>query len=97
MEEIQTTQRELESYMMLKVMEEAAAPVRLEKKREEVAILERRERDLQAKFAELNDERRARMAIIEQLEEDKMVIQAQAALDAEGGDEEEEGDVTMVE
>jgi pre-mRNA-splicing factor CDC5/CEF1 len=97
MEEIQTTQRELESYMMLKVMEEAAAPVRLEKKREEVAILERRERDLQAKFAELNDERRARMAIIEQLEEDKMVIQAQAALDAEGEDEEEEGDVTMVE
>jgi hypothetical protein len=45
----------------------------------------------------LNDERRARMAIIEQLEEDKMVIQAQAALDAEGEDEEEEGDVTMVE
>lgn len=102
MEEIQTTQRELESYMMLKGMEEAAAPGRLEKKREEVAILERRERDLQARYAELNDERRARLAVIEQLEEDKMVIQAQAALDAEGGDEEEvgedggaEGDVVM--
>jgi pre-mRNA-splicing factor CDC5/CEF1 len=100
MEEIQNTNRELESYMMLKTMEESAAPGRLEKKREEVAILERRERDLQARYAELNDERRARLAVIEQLEEDKMVIQAQAALDAEeDGDEDEaavaQGDVEM--
>lgn len=99
MEEIQNTNRELESYMMLKTMEEAAAPGRLEKKREEVAVLERRERDLQARYAELNDERRARLAVIEQLEEDKMVIQAQAALDAEEGEGDEDevvaGDVEM--
>jgi pre-mRNA-splicing factor CDC5/CEF1 len=99
MEEIQNTNRELESYMMLKTMEESAAPGRLEKKREEVAILERRERDLQARYAELNDERRSRLVAIEQLEEDKMVIAAQAALDAEEGDGENEavegGDVEM--
>jgi pre-mRNA-splicing factor CDC5/CEF1 len=99
MEEIQNTQRELESYMMLKTMEEAAAPGRLEKKREEVSRLERVERDLQAKYAELNDERRQRIAAIEQLEEDKMIIQAQAALDAEeDGDDEpvaNGGDVEM--
>jgi pre-mRNA-splicing factor CDC5/CEF1 len=98
MEEIQNTNRELESYMMLKTMEEAAAPGRLEKKREEVAVLERRERDLQARYAELNDERRARLAAIEQLEEDKMVIQAQAALDAEEDYDEAavgQGDVEM--
>lgn len=85
MEEIQRTQRELESYRMLKIMEEAAAPSRLEKKREEVALAERRERDLQARYAELLDEKREREAAIEQLEEDKMVIQAQAAYDAQEG------------
>ncbi len=63
--EIQQTQRELETFLMLRAMEEAGAPGRLEQKREEVAVLERRERDLQAKYAELNDERRERVAAIE--------------------------------
>lgn len=66
-EEIHQARRELETFMMLRNMEEAAAPGRLEKKREEVAILERRERDLQARYAELNDERRERTAAIEQV------------------------------
>ena len=65
--EIQQTQRELETFLMLRSMEEAAAPGRLEQKREEVAVLERRERDLQARYAELNDERRERSAAIEQV------------------------------
>lgn len=99
MEEIQKTQRELESYTMLKAMEEAAAPARLEKKREEVAILERKERDLQARYAELNDERRERLAAIEQLETEKMAIEAEAAYAAQAqesdGEEETNGDVTM--
>lgn len=90
MEEIQKTQRELESYSMLKVMEEAAAPARLEKKREEVASMERRERDLQARYAELNDEKRERMAAIEELEGEKMAIEAEAALAAH-----EQQDVAM--
>jgi len=65
--EIQQTQRELETFLMLRAMEEAAAPGRLEQKREEVAAVERRERDLQAKYAELNDERREKVAAIEQV------------------------------
>ncbi|ORX34693.1 pre-mRNA splicing factor component-domain-containing protein [Kockovaella imperatae] len=88
--EIHATQRDLETFSMLRVIEEAAAPSRLEKKREEVAVLERRERDLQAQYAEMNDERRALQESIDQLEEDKVVLAAQAALDAQGG--EEDGD-----
>lgn len=87
MEEIQKTQRELESYTMLKVMEEAAAPTRLEKKREEVSILERKERDLQARYAELTDERGERLWAIEQLETEKMTIQAEAAYAAQASDD----------
>ncbi|EIW67985.1 pre-mRNA-splicing factor CEF1 [Tremella mesenterica] len=92
MEELQQAQRDLETFGMLRVMEEAAAPIRIELKREEVARLERRERDLQAKYAELVDERKERLAAIEQLEEDKIVLAAQAQLDLEqanGGDGDE--------
>ena len=115
MDEIHATQRELETFLMLKGMEEAAAPGRLEKKREEVTVLERRERDLQARYAELNDERREKVAAIEQvsagcggtkcvlawtcvlihveqLDEDKVVYAAQAALEAQEGDAQTEGD-----
>jgi len=66
-EDVHTTHRELETFLMLKSMEEAGAPGRLEKKREEVVTLEKRERDLQARYAELNDERRERLAAIEQV------------------------------
>ncbi|WRT63699.1 pre-mRNA-splicing factor CEF1 [Kwoniella shivajii] len=93
MEEIQQAQRDLETFTMLRTLEEAGAPARLEKLREEVAILEKRERDLQARYAELNDERRERTSAIEQLEEDKVVLQAQAALDALEGEGEGEGEV----
>jgi len=67
MEEIQSTQRDLETFIMLRSMEEAGAPARLEKKREEVGILEKRERDLQARYAEINDERRSLVENIEQV------------------------------
>jgi pre-mRNA-splicing factor CDC5/CEF1 len=67
MNDIHATKRELEIFLMLKGMEEAGAPGRLERKREEVAVLERRERDLQARYAELNDERRERVEAIEQV------------------------------
>ncbi|ODO02037.1 pre-mRNA-splicing factor CEF1 [Cryptococcus wingfieldii CBS 7118] len=93
LEEIQQTKRELETFLMLKGIEESAAPARLEKAREEVGVMERRERDLQARYAELNDRRRAALASIEQLEEDKIVLAAQAELEAQGG--EVEGDVAM--
>ncbi|RSH80483.1 Pre-mRNA-splicing factor cef1 [Apiotrichum porosum] len=83
MEDIRTQQRELATFSMLRTMEEAAAPARLEAKREEVAGLERRERDLQARYAELNDERRDLMEKIGELETDKEVISAQMALDAQ--------------
>ncbi|OCF45226.1 pre-mRNA-splicing factor CEF1 [Kwoniella heveanensis CBS 569] len=93
MEEIQQAQRDLETFTMLRTIEEAGAPARLEKIREEVAVLERRERDLQARYAELNDERREKTAAIEQLEEDKVVLSAQAALDAQEG--QADGDAQM--
>lgn len=67
MEEIHQTKRDMETFLMLKGIEEAAAPARLEKIREEVAVLEKRERDLQARYAELNDRRRENLAAIEQV------------------------------
>lgn len=67
MNDIHATKLELETFLMLKGMEEAGAPGRLERKREEVAVLERRERDLQARYAELNDERKERVEAIEQV------------------------------
>lgn len=67
MNDIHAATRELETFMMLRSMEESGAPGRLERKREEVAVLERRERDLQARYAELNDERRERVEAIEQV------------------------------
>lgn len=66
-EEIHSVQRDLETFRMLKGLEEGGAPGRLEKKRMEVADLERRERDLQARYAEINDERRGLVERIEQV------------------------------
>lgn len=82
-EDVHSAQRDHDTFSMLRTMEEAAAPARLEAKRHEVDALERRERDLQARYAELNDERRALIDNIEQLETDKQVIEAQNALDAQ--------------
>jgi hypothetical protein len=94
MEEIHQTKRDMETFLMLKGIEEVAAPARLEKIREEVALLEKRERDLQARYAELNDRRRENLAAFEQLEEDKIVLAAQVALEAQEG-EVADGDVDM--
>ena len=66
-DEIHSAQRELETFTMLRAMEEAAAPGRLEKIRMEVGVLERSERDLQARYAEMNDERRQLQENIEQV------------------------------
>ncbi|KAJ9118608.1 hypothetical protein QFC22_003828 [Naganishia vaughanmartiniae] len=82
-EGLRQQKREYDSFTMLKVQEEASAPVRLEHKREEVEKLERRERDLQSHYAELADRRRELLARVEQLEEDKTIADAQDALDAE--------------
>lgn len=104
-EALRLQKRDYDSFMMLKQQEEASAPVRLEHKREEVEKLERRERDLQSKYAELADRRRELMARIEQvssrfcrttittlwmlmafisqLEEDKLIADAQDALEAQ--------------
>jgi pre-mRNA-splicing factor CDC5/CEF1 len=57
-EKIHQARRDLETFGMLRAMEEAGAPARVERKREEVNRLERREGDLQARYAELLDERR---------------------------------------
>ncbi|OCF73490.1 pre-mRNA-splicing factor CEF1 [Kwoniella mangroviensis CBS 8886] len=92
MEEIQQSKRDYETFQMLRTIEESGTPARLEKIKDEVDILQRKERDLQARYAELIDERRERLSKIEQLEEDKMVLQAQAALDAQGGEIEVNGD-----
>ncbi|KAJ9101085.1 hypothetical protein QFC21_003303 [Naganishia friedmannii] len=82
-EGLRQQKREYDSFTMLKIQEEASAPVRLEHKREEVERLERRERDLQSHYAELADRRRELLARVEQLEEDKVIADAQDALDAE--------------
>ncbi|KAJ9126163.1 hypothetical protein QFC24_002436 [Naganishia onofrii] len=82
-EALRQQKREYDSFTMLKIQEEASAPVRLEHKREEVETLERRERDLQSHYAELADRRRELLARVEQLEEDKVIADAQDALDAE--------------
>ncbi|KAL7421199.1 Pre-mRNA-splicing factor cef1 [Cryptotrichosporon argae] len=95
-DDIHAARREIQTFEMLRTIEEAAAPARVEQKRQEVAQLERREADLQARYAELNDERRERTTAIEQLEEDKLVIQAQQALDAQQADgADADGDAEM--
>lgn len=124
-EKIHSAKRDLETFGMLKTLEEAGAPGRLERKREEVGVLERREADLQARYAELLDERGELSRGIEQvsfevffrsselfafygikdiaskneadellvqLEEDKLVLEAQAALEAQEGDGDEAGE-----
>lgn len=66
-EKIHSLKRDYETFIMLRQMEEAAGPARVEKKRMEVEVLERREADLQARYAELNDTRRELNAGIEQV------------------------------
>ncbi|CAK9787227.1 hypothetical protein CC85DRAFT_273613 [Cutaneotrichosporon oleaginosum] len=81
-DEIHATKRDHDTFTMLLGMEKAAAPGRVEKLRAEVDALERRERDLQARYAELNDRRRAALEAVESLETDKQVLEAEAGLAA---------------
>ena len=66
-EALRQQKKDYDSFVMLKHQEEAAAPVRIEQKREEVEKLERRERDLQARYAELADRRKELLARVEQV------------------------------
>jgi pre-mRNA-splicing factor CDC5/CEF1 len=59
MDTLASQKQELETFTMLRIIEEAAGPKRLEDKREEVSKLESRERDLQSQHAEMLDERKA--------------------------------------
>lgn len=81
-DDIHQNKRDHDTFSMLLGMERAAAPGRVEKLRTEVDALERRERDLQARYAELNDRRRAHTEAIEALETDKQVLEAEAGLAA---------------
>lgn len=81
-DDIHQSKRDYDTFSMLLAMEKAAAPGRIEKIRTDVEALERRERDLQARYAELNDRRRAHLEAIEGLETDKQVLEAEAGLAA---------------
>lgn len=81
-DEVHQNKRDYDTFSMLLGMEKAAAPGRVEKLRIEVEALERRERDLQARYADLNDRRRARTEAIEGLETEKQVLEAEAGLAA---------------
>ncbi len=59
METLAAQKSELDTFNMLRIIEEAAGPKRLEDKREEVARLEKREAQLQARHADMLDERKA--------------------------------------
>lgn len=84
MEELQGVKRDIDTFTMLRVFEEAGAPARIEVKREEVARLERRERDLQARYADLNDRRRELAARVEQVSESEISVSI-LTLAARGG------------
>lgn len=67
MSSLEKQRQDYETFSMLKVMEEASGPARLEMKRDEVQKLESRERDLQSSYAELAEERRELLAKISQV------------------------------
>lgn len=80
-EELQKTKVEYDSFSRLRVNESAAGPRRVSALKEEVERLESREKSLQARYAELEQERReseSRVAILE----DKMMADAEALNEA---------------
>ena len=99
--ELQKTERDLESFSRLYEQEKAATPKRVEGLTREVERLQARDRDLQMRYAELSAERSERRARIDQHEEERLIAEAEAALDAQeaamGGEEEEEEQATPVE
>lgn len=88
-EELEKTQLEYDSFTRLRAMESAAGPRRVELLREEVEVLERRERLLQQRYGELESEKREAEARIAALEE-KVMAEAEALNEAQLAAMEEE-------
>lgn len=80
-EELRKTKVDLESFSRLRVNESAAGPRRVEGLREEVERLERRERSLQERYAELDSERKESEARVASLEE-RVMAEAEALNEA---------------
>jgi pre-mRNA-splicing factor CDC5/CEF1 len=80
-EELQKTQVDLESFSRLRVNEAAAGPRRVLGLKEEVEKLERRERMLQERYAELDSERKESEARVAALEE-RIMLEAEALNEA---------------
>lgn len=80
-DELQKTKIEYESFSHLRNNEAAAGPVRMAALKEEVEKLESRERMLQGRYAELEQERRAAEVRIAALE-DKLMAEAEALNEA---------------
>jgi pre-mRNA-splicing factor CDC5/CEF1 len=59
--------RDYDTFSALRAAEEAAGPRRIDEKREEVAKLEKREQDLQSRYADLAQQRKEIMANIERV------------------------------
>ncbi|KAF9451239.1 hypothetical protein P691DRAFT_757518 [Macrolepiota fuliginosa MF-IS2] len=81
-EEMEKTQLEHDSFSRLRAMESAAGPRRVELLKEEVEVLERRERLLQLRYGELESEKREAEARIAALEE-KVMAEAEALNEAQ--------------
>ncbi|KAL7416874.1 pre-mRNA splicing factor component-domain-containing protein [Mrakia frigida] len=81
--ELQKVERELESFTRLWENERATLPKRVEGLEKEVSRLEGRERDLQMRYAELDEERRERRARVERREEEILIEEAEKALEAQ--------------
>lgn len=80
-EEFQKVKVDYESFSRLKVNESAVGPRRVEALKEEVERLERRERSLQAQYAQLESERQEAEARVSALE-DKVMADAEALNEA---------------
>ncbi|KAI9571152.1 pre-mRNA splicing factor component-domain-containing protein [Boletus coccyginus] len=80
-EELVKTKIDYESFSRLAAQESAAGPRRVETLKEEVEILQRRERLLQERYAELDRERRDAVAKVAALEE-KIMAEAEALNEA---------------
>jgi pre-mRNA-splicing factor CDC5/CEF1 len=80
-EDLQKTKVDLESFSQLRVNESAAGPRRVSALKEEVEKLERREKTLQERYAELDSERKESEARVAALEE-RVMVEAEALNEA---------------
>lgn len=81
-EELDKTQLERDSFTRLRAMESIAGPRRVESLKEEVEVLERRERLLQQRYGELESEKREAETRIAALEE-QVMAEAEALNEAQ--------------